>query len=383
MRVAFVLGTTSGGTGRHVLMLAGGLARRGHRVLVAGPRSVEEQFGFGAAGARFAEVRRRPTGRIRSTTCGRCGRPPADPGGRRRARPRAAGRGAGRAGGGRGAVAGYAGAARWPPRFGGVARRWLSPCTTRSSRAGASARSTACWSGSWRGGPTRSWSSRPTWGSGCARSAPGMCGPAVVPAPGRAPPRRTPARGAGRAGRRGAAASCSRSPGSPSRRAANAARRRRGPVAGRAPGRRCSRSPGTGRCAAELQRRIDAEELPVRLLGNRSDVPDLLAAADVAVWAEQLGGAAAEPQEALRAGRPLVATRVGGIPGSCGDAGGCWCPYGDVARAAERRTRGDRGSGRTAARLAAAAARRGAELPGEDDAVRQRPGVYERSDRAA
>lgn len=56
MRVAFVLGTTSGGTGRHVLMLVAGLVRRGHQVLVAGPGSVEEQFSFGEAGARFVEV---------------------------------------------------------------------------------------------------------------------------------------------------------------------------------------------------------------------------------------------------------------------------------------------------------------------------------------
>src|SRR5580692_4582026 len=36
-RVALVLGTTSGGTGAHVVMLARGLARRGIGVLVCGP----------------------------------------------------------------------------------------------------------------------------------------------------------------------------------------------------------------------------------------------------------------------------------------------------------------------------------------------------------
>ncbi|GAA2799065.1 hypothetical protein GCM10020219_082800 [Nonomuraea dietziae] len=46
----------SGGTGRHVMMLAEGLLRRGHQVLVVGPRSVEEQFGFRAAGAAFVPV---------------------------------------------------------------------------------------------------------------------------------------------------------------------------------------------------------------------------------------------------------------------------------------------------------------------------------------
>ncbi|MEV4090188.1 glycosyltransferase, partial [Nonomuraea fuscirosea] len=56
MRVAFVLGTTTGGTGRHVLTLVEELVRRGHQVVVIGPRSVEEQFAFGGAGARFVEV---------------------------------------------------------------------------------------------------------------------------------------------------------------------------------------------------------------------------------------------------------------------------------------------------------------------------------------
>ncbi|WP_338043404.1 glycosyltransferase, partial [Nonomuraea lactucae] len=54
--MAFVLGTTSGGTGRHVRMLAEGLLRRGHQVLVVGPRSVEERFSFSGAGARFVHV---------------------------------------------------------------------------------------------------------------------------------------------------------------------------------------------------------------------------------------------------------------------------------------------------------------------------------------
>src|SRR4029450_5892912 len=38
---------------------------------------------------------------------------------------------------------------------------------------------------------------------------------------------------------------------------------------------------GDGRLRNELQNRIDAEGLPVRLVGHRSDVPDLLGAADV------------------------------------------------------------------------------------------------------
>src|SRR5437868_8048979 len=56
MRVAFVLGTTSGGTGRHVGMLVEGLVKRGHQVVVAGPPSVQEAFDFAGRGARFIAV---------------------------------------------------------------------------------------------------------------------------------------------------------------------------------------------------------------------------------------------------------------------------------------------------------------------------------------
>src|SRR5690606_12690101 len=56
VRVAYVVGTTTGGVGRHVRMLAAGMARLGHRVVVAGPPEVEDRFGFTASGARFVPV---------------------------------------------------------------------------------------------------------------------------------------------------------------------------------------------------------------------------------------------------------------------------------------------------------------------------------------
>jgi glycosyltransferase involved in cell wall biosynthesis len=77
-----------------------------------------------------------------------------------------------------------------------------------------------------------------------------------------------------------------------------------------------------------LQARIDAEGLPVRLLGHRADVADLLAAADVVVLTSQWEARALIAQEALRAGRPLVATAVGGVPDLVGDAA-LLVPYGD------------------------------------------------------
>ena len=52
-RIALVLGTSTGGVGRHVRALAAGLLRRGAAVTVCAPASVEESFGFGALGATF------------------------------------------------------------------------------------------------------------------------------------------------------------------------------------------------------------------------------------------------------------------------------------------------------------------------------------------
>lgn len=55
-------------------------------------------------------------------------------------------------------------------------------------------------------------------------------------------------------------------------------------------------------------------ERNVRLLGRRSDVADLLAAADVAVLSSDFEGSPLVVMEYMAAGKPVVATRVGGIP---------------------------------------------------------------------
>jgi glycosyltransferase involved in cell wall biosynthesis len=77
---------------------------------------------------------------------------------------------------------------------------------------------------------------------------------------------------------------------------------------------------GEGPGRAELERRTAAERLPVRLLGHRDDVGSLLAAADLALLTSTWEARALVAQEALLAGVPLVATRVGGIPELVGDA---------------------------------------------------------------
>ena len=56
MKVAFVLGTTAGGTGRHVQMLATGCAVRGIPSVVAGPAETQLDFGFGSPGVQSGAV---------------------------------------------------------------------------------------------------------------------------------------------------------------------------------------------------------------------------------------------------------------------------------------------------------------------------------------
>jgi glycosyltransferase involved in cell wall biosynthesis len=76
---------------------------------------------------------------------------------------------------------------------------------------------------------------------------------------------------------------------------------------------------GDGPEHAELARLAAETGAPVRLLGRRSDVADLLAAADLVVLPSVWEGSPLVAQEALAAGRPLVATGVGGVPGLVGD----------------------------------------------------------------
>lgn len=77
---------------------------------------------------------------------------------------------------------------------------------------------------------------------------------------------------------------------------------------------------GDGPLREQLQADIDRWRLDVALLGHRADVTDLLAAADVLVLSSTWEARALVVQEALRAGVPVVATAVGGTPELVGDA---------------------------------------------------------------
>ncbi|MBK9475720.1 MAG: glycosyltransferase [Tetrasphaera sp.] len=85
---------------------------------------------------------------------------------------------------------------------------------------------------------------------------------------------------------------------------------------------------GDGPLRGHLQALIDAEQAPVRLLGARSDVPDLLAAADVVASSALWEGQPVALQEALLEGAAIVATDAGGTAAVLGDAG-LLVPVGD------------------------------------------------------
>ena len=77
---------------------------------------------------------------------------------------------------------------------------------------------------------------------------------------------------------------------------------------------------GDGPLQEDLAARISAQGLPVRLLGRRADVADLMGAADVVVSTALWEGQPLGVQEALALGAPLVATDVGGTREVTADA---------------------------------------------------------------
>jgi len=78
---------------------------------------------------------------------------------------------------------------------------------------------------------------------------------------------------------------------------------------------------GRGELADELEAQARQEGLAARVhfLGLRSDIPNLLAGADIFVMPSLSEGLPLALLEAMFAGRPIVATRVGEVPTALGD----------------------------------------------------------------
>ena len=132
---------------------------------------------------------------------------------------------------------------------------------------------------------------------------------------------------------------------------------------------------GEGPLADGLHIQARSAGLAVRFLGQRGDIPALLAAATVVVVASSWEGQPLIVQETLRAGRPLVATRVGGIPDLTGEDGAVLVPPDDAERLAsavlsvlDDPERGEK--------LAAAALARAAALPDEMAAIEAALAIY-------
>jgi glycosyltransferase involved in cell wall biosynthesis len=132
---------------------------------------------------------------------------------------------------------------------------------------------------------------------------------------------------------------------------------------------------GEGPLRGELQTRIEEEGLPVRLIGRRDDITDLLAAADLALLPSRWEARSVLAQEALHARVPLVATEVGGIPELVGDAAEL-VPYGE-AKALADAVVGLLGDRTRRELLTARGARQAATWPTEDETVAQVLSVYD------
>lgn len=134
---------------------------------------------------------------------------------------------------------------------------------------------------------------------------------------------------------------------------------------------------GEGPQAAALDARARQAGADVLLLGHRDDVPALMAVADVVAVPSRWEARALVVQEAMRAGRPVVATRVGGTAGLTGEDTALLIPPDDAAALAAAVTK-LLDDPPLAAALGRAAAARSATFPTEADAVAAAVAVYRR-----
>ena len=125
---------------------------------------------------------------------------------------------------------------------------------------------------------------------------------------------------------------------------------------------------GSGPLADDLARNARDLDVDARFLGARDDVAGLLAAADVFVLPSRWEGQPLILQEALRAGRPIVAADVGGVRDLTGDDAALLVPAGDPG-ALSQAVLAVLDDQDLAATLAKAALCRAASLPSQADAA--------------
>lgn len=121
---------------------------------------------------------------------------------------------------------------------------------------------------------------------------------------------------------------------------------------------------GDGPGREQAAERIAAEQLPVTLLGRRSDAPALMEVADIVVQTSLWEGQPLTIQEALRAGTAIVATDVGGTAVTARGGAVLVAPQAQAIAEALRTLLSDPEARTRAAERAQAAARR---LPGLED----------------
>jgi glycosyltransferase involved in cell wall biosynthesis len=134
---------------------------------------------------------------------------------------------------------------------------------------------------------------------------------------------------------------------------------------------------GDGPLAASLASQAEQSGAEVRMLGNRQDVGALLALATVVVVPSRWEARALIIQEAMRAGRPVVATRTGGTAELTGEEAALLVPAGEPAALAKAIT-AVLDDQRLAGRLGEAGRARSTTFPSQQDAVRAALAIYAR-----
>ncbi len=130
---------------------------------------------------------------------------------------------------------------------------------------------------------------------------------------------------------------------------------------------------GDGPLRAALAEAAAEAGVDVTFLGERADVPDLLAAADVVAITSTWEGSPLTAHEALFAARPIVATAVGGLPAML-DGVATLVPRDPKAFAAAITHVLDNPA--AAASMAAAAGQRSVDWPDEGETVRRVLNLY-------